>query len=246
MKLLLLAALLICLPAADTPSTVNTDLSPVLDCPVTANSFWQKAFDCAGIPEEEQIGKWIGGRARSFHVPTLYLAGVEKEWIADAASRERKRASTDQWITVAHSSVAGNLVKIRAGSSDVHVCYGHDCESEGRCPYGRCGTIGSSDPAVSDCRVYVWSDRTGIFMLMKIAEHEPACIEAYGRIAHGSMWDASTSITGKYWKIGNLEYGGVSYPVLMLRPGARLEEITLTFNGKDKTTWMQAKNLEAE
>ena len=206
-----------------------------------SSSFWAAAFVNAGLPETDKRGKWIGGLAKSFDHPVFFATDERPYWEDELGIYEQGEwGIRDEWGFVERQSFAANLLDVQQGIAHVHVCYGHDCFREGNCPDGECGLIGSTDPVLSHCRVYVWDDAEGLWFLMQV-NGTGVCPLAFERVAASTMNQASIWSRCHEEVVGSKAKDGIEYPLKRCYDGI-LEEITLTASGRDKTTWVTARD----
>ena len=205
-----------------------------------SSSFWVAAFVNAGLPETDKRGKWIGGFARSYDHPLFWDVDEADYWINDVGIYD-SWIDRSYWSFADVQTFAANLSDVQQGLAHIHICYGHDCFREGNCPDGKCGLIGSTDPMQSHCRAYIWDDSDGLWFLMK-ADANEACRTAFDRVASNTM--NQTSFGSKYAyeeNVGSKAKDGIDYP-LVREYDSVLDEITLTARGRDKNTWVTARD----
>lgn len=231
-----------CWHPADCPDHLNekfvSDYGMICVPPAALEAeFWGTAFGRGGVPAELQTGKWIGGLAISYGTK-IYWFETDEEFYVDYLGifEPGEYEFTDHYSMLIYGAAGKFLRSFQAGNADTHICYGHDCFEEGNCPEGKCGLIGSSDEELSDCDVFLWDTTEGLFFLMQVAD-EPACLEAYRKVAAKEMNQASTSHFG-YYNEDPLSFdpGQIYYSV-------EFDEITLTKKGRDDNTWVSAKDF---
>lgn len=208
---------------------------------VMSSAFWASAFSQAGLPDTDKRGKWIGGLAKSYDHAVFFATDERPYWEDELGIYEQGEwGIRDEWGFVERQSFAANLLDVQQGIAHVHVCYGHDCFREGNCPDRECGLIGSTDPVLSHCRVYVWDDAEGLWFLMQVNGTE-VCLSAFERVAASTMNQASFSSSCHKEVVGSQDKDGIEYPLKRCYDGI-LEEITLTASGRDKNTWVTARD----
>ena len=203
--------------------------------------FWGVAFSRAGITGQPR-GKWIGGFARSYDYPIFFTQEkIDYDSERGFPVDDWKWGAEPEWNIIDRSSFAANLAGIQAGTAHIHVCYGHDCFREYKCPDDKCGLVGSTDPAQSTCRAYLWDDPAGIWFLMESGSSS-VCVEAFNRIVGKELREASFSSITYSEDRGYKDYEGVGYPVYFLYDGI-LHEVSLVARGVDRRTWLTARDF---